>query len=321
MSQLLCKRTTRGDPRGTRITPRDLIALQAIAQAQPMTTRQVQTLLGLSDDMAQRRLRVLHNHGLVRTQVTALHEQNRYTLAPGAIPTLCRLGHDSESLWIPRGIERVDLAHHEATIDVYVAVRLATARSGRLQLVRWVFEREIRRSLGDVEGVLVPDAVGLFSREGEAPFAVAFEIDMGSENPSFVAKHKGIAYSVLAESEAPMLGTPCWTVACVVAPNARRLQRLALALAQVGVREGLWHLCLLGELDSRTVLGPSWLTPQVNASAGSVRLAPSSLWPAVGTGVGTRGRSSSDARTPTGSAAAADQARRGSGAFGPGGGR
>lgn len=291
MSVRALKRTTRQDPGGTRVTPRDLLALRFVSEAQPVTTHQIRRLLSLSEDMAHRRLKVLRDHGLLRVHVAAQHETNRYTLAPGAGPELGRLtGVSSDELWFPRGIERLDLAHHEAAVDLYVLVQVAIARSSRVKLLRWLFEREIRKTAGQAEGLLVPDAVGLFELDGGLRHAVAFEIDRGTENPSYVATHKGLAYADLLAAGAPILGTTSWSVGCYVAAPERRLHRLALALAEAEVPPRLWYLGLAGQLDERNVLLPRWVTPVVDPGAGTVTLGAGSPFEAVG----TRGRNGSD---------------------------
>ena len=293
------------------MTPRDLLALRFIAEAQPVTTGQVRRLLDLSEDMAHRRLAVLRDHGLVRVHVQAQHAPNRYTLAPAALPVLCRLsGSSPEDLWVPRGIDRVDLNHHSAAVDVFVALRSATTRSGRVRLVRWIFERELRKAAGDGVGVLVPDAVGLFELHDGHQVAVALEVDLATENPNYVGR-KALNYADLRDAAAPMLGTPDWVVACVVAAPERRLHRLAVAVAEAGVSERLWHFALLDRLDSRAVLGPVWLTPSVDRVANTVALASSSPWEGVGTG----GRNSSDGRAPVGTRPQADRGAARSGAF------
>lgn len=298
------KRMTRRDPGGSRVTPRDLLALRFIADAQPVTTGQVRRLLGLSEDMAHRRLAVLRDHGLVRVHVQAQHVANRYTLAPAAAPVLARLtGASPEEIWVPRGIDRADLSHHEAAVDVYVAVQQATTRSKRTRLIRWLFEREIRRATGQGAGTLVPDAAGLFEREDASRFAVVFEVDLGTENPNYVATHKGLAYGQLAGAGTPVLGTGDWSVACVVAAPERRLHRLALATAEVGVPARLWHFALSERLDDRALLGRSWVTPVVDPAANTVSLASSSPFD----GVGTMGRNSSDGSTRQNPASQADR--------------
>lgn len=300
MSANVPKRATRRDPAGSQVTPRDLLALRFIAEAQPVTTGQVRRLLDLSEDMAHRRLAVLRDHGLVRVHVPAQHAPNRYTLAPAALPVLARLT-GSEDAWVPRGIDRIDLAHHAATVDVYVALRAATTRSRRVRLSRWVFEREIRKAAGASPGVLVPDAVASFEIEGRA-VAVAFEVDLCTENPSFVAAKP---YGQLRAAGTPMLGTTDWSVACVIAGPERRLHRLALAVAEAGAPDGLWHFALLDHLDSRSVLTPTWLTVVVDRAANAVSLASSSPFE----GVGTARRNSSDGRTATATASAADRSQ------------
>lgn len=310
MTTVAPKRVTRRDPGGSRVTPRDLLALRFIAEAQPVTTAQVRRLLELSEDMAHRRLAVLRDHGLVRVHVAAQHQPNRYTLAPGAMPVLARLT-GSEGAWVPRGIDRMDLDHHAATVDTYVAIRGATTRSGRMRLLRWRFERELRQAAGSGPGLLVPDAVGLFELAGGRRAAVAFEVDLGTENPSYVATHKGLAYADLRAQFVPMLGTTEWAVACVVAAPDRRLHRLALACAEAGVLGGLWHFALLDRLASRNVLTQTWVTPIVDRSSNSVSLATSSPWEGVGTG----GQNSSDGRTAEKSAWQADPVHVELGAF------
>lgn len=312
MSFASSKRAQRQDPGHSRVTPRDLLALRFIAEAQPVTTGQVRRLLGLSEDMAHRRLAVLRDHGLVRVHVEAQHAPNRYTLAPGAAPILARLtGASPDEAWIPRGIDRLDLAHHEASIDVYVALRVATTRSDRLRLVRWVFERELRQTAGSAPGVGVPDAVGLVERADGSRIAVAVEVDLGTENPGYVATHKGMAYAELRIHGAPMLGTTDWVVACVVAAPERRLHRLALAVAEAGAPDRLWHFALLEQLKDRTVLGPTWRTAVVDRVANSVSLEASCPWE----GVGTKGQDSSDGLSGKSTAFAADRGSRNSRAF------
>lgn len=257
-------RTERRKPGGARLTPREAEALAFLSQAQPITTAHYTALLGLSPPIARRSLRKLRDLGLVRVHVSAMHEPNRFTLTPAAQPVLARaLDQSPEEFRVLRGIGRVDLAHHEAVVDLYVALKVAASRSKRLDLEQFTFERDIRRRLGTPRQVMLPDAVAVLAEESGERFAVAFEVDLATENPSWVATHKVIPYSKLRGIGRPLLGCNRWVVCCVTTSTHRR-NRLVQAAWSVGVPEGLWHYSTLTAISGCSILLPAtWVTPRV----------------------------------------------------------
>ncbi|MBI4438180.1 replication-relaxation family protein [Candidatus Uhrbacteria bacterium] len=271
------RRTARRDPGGARRTVRDTLVLTLVERAQPVTIDQVARGVQMSVPMARRRLRVLRDLGLVTVHLPeGLNGPNRVTLAPAARPVLAAaLGGEAGDYRVRDGVERVNLAHHDGQVDLYVALSVACGRSRAWRLARFLFEGELRRALPNAR--LVPDAVALLSA-GAGQVAVAFEVDLGTESPSWLA-HKALAYAALRSAGAPLLGTSNWRVAVTV-PTARRRNRLALAAWEAGLPEGLVSFAVASELTDRDILAPTaWLTPRVVTQDGTerARLAPSCL--------------------------------------------
>ncbi|MFA4844933.1 MAG: replication-relaxation family protein [Patescibacteria group bacterium] len=265
------------------MTVRDKLVLRFVEKAQPVTIDQVAGGVQMSVPMARRRLRVLRDLGMVVVHLPeGLNGANRYTLAPSARPALAAaFGGDAEEYRVRVGVQRVNLAHHDGQVLLYAALSVACARSHTWRLDRFLFEGDLRRALPSAR--LVPDAVALLSA-GEARCAVAFEVDLGTESPSWLAK-KALAYAALRAAGSPLLGVTDWRVAVTV-PTERRRNRLALATWEADVPVGLVYLAVAGELTDRYILAPTgWLTPRVVTQDGAerARLVPEGLLPAVPT--------------------------------------
>lgn len=283
------RRTARKDPGHARVTPREMLALAFIAEAQPITTAHYERLLSLHPRIARRSLQKLRDLGMVTSHVSSLNEPNRITLAPGARPVLAQaFGRSPEEYRLLSGIGKVNLPHHDGSVALAVALTVACARSERFQLTRFLFERDIRAQLGARSGSLVPDAAALLRDRAGRERAVAFEVDLATENPSFFARTKGEGYAALQGAGAPLLGCADWVV-CLVAPSERRRNRLALSAWEAGVPEGLWYFAVADQVSDRTFLEPVWWTPRLVEGGQGARLVLESPFETRPTG-GSNGR-------------------------------
>ncbi len=259
------KRTKPSYAGRARVTPRDLLALQFIAQAQCVHTGQLRRLLSMSCDMLWRRMRVLRDLRMVRVHVPeGAHRPNRYTLGPAAPALLARaLGEDIETFRVPRGIGNMNLAHHDGVVDIHLALVVACARSRSVELDEFIHERDIRAMLGIGGRAQVPDAVAKLIRPDGSQISLALEIDLATENPRYVRDRKGEAYAQLKLSAAPLLGCSDWVV-CFVAPSGRRLNRLVKALHDVVCPEGLFYYSQADEVVEANILTSAWSTVRSN---------------------------------------------------------
>lgn len=275
------RRQARRDPGGAKVTTRDLLVLQFVAKAQPVATHHLQALMECTLAIARRVGRRLRDLGLLHVHVPDVNGPNYFTLAGSAPPILARVfDRDPSEFPASRAIGKFNLPHHGGVVDVYAALQVATARSHRLRLLAFHFECDLRRTAGNPHGVQFPDAAALFEEAGGVRFAVAFEVDLGTENPSYVATTKAVPYAELARSGEPLLGERTWRVCCT-APTQRRLNRLAAASWEAGVPEGLWYYAIAPKLNPQVILGASWLTPRVISGSGEAALALESPFRAV----------------------------------------
>ncbi len=256
-------RTQRRSPGNARLTLREKLALAFIAHAQPISTQHYTALLDVNPHIARRSLRKLRDLGYIQVHVRALHEVSWFTLTPAAKPVLARaFGRTPADYRSMRGIGRVNLEHHARTVDLYAALTVATARSKRVSLETFLLEKDIRAQVGRGEGVQVPDAIAVLTREAAERVAVAFEVDCGNESPSYVVTHKVEPYTQMKEAGQTVLGCSEWRVCCTV-PTVRRRNRLVTALWDADAPEGLWYFALAQELTSRNILGQLWRTPRL----------------------------------------------------------
>ena len=256
-------RTQRRHPGNARVTPRDVLILDLIAKAQPVSTPQIRRFLDASTAVARHRMRILRDLGLVQVHVSALHEVSRFTLTPKAKGELARaLGRDPGEFKAVRGIGKVNLAHHEGVVDLHVALHVACAHSRTFTLVEWMFEKDIRALLGASLKTLVPDATAVVENYSSYKMAMAFEVDLANESLSYFVRHKVESYADLREVGHPLRKCDAWIVCCTV-PSERRLNRLALAAWEAGIPEGLWYFAVAGSLNERNILQAVWKTPRV----------------------------------------------------------
>jgi len=215
--------------------------------------------MGVSTQLARRAIRKLRDLQCLRVWVPQMAGQNFVTLdRVGAHLLEVKLGLRGDRLRTPKGIGRVQLAHHGQVVDLHLALALACARSRSFELIRFDHEAEIRRATGAGPGSRVPDGIALLNTPAGRQ-AIAVESDSGAENPSRTARSKGEGYAELSQQGVPLAGAAEWKVV-LLAPSIRRRNRVARAFFEAELPEGLFLFLSMTELDPRTVLEPLWWT-------------------------------------------------------------
>ena len=256
-------RTRRRDPGQSRVTPREILGLEFTSRAQPITTQHYQRLLGVHPRIARGSLQKLRNMGLVKVHLLALHEPNRITLTKKARGVLARaLGRDPGEFRVMNGIGKVRLDHHERTVDLFVALTVACARTRSYRLVDFLLERDIRARIGNPHKSLVPDAIAVVEGPGGERRSVALEVDLGTENVNYVLRSKMEPYASLWQARHPLLGCDQWAVCCSV-PKARRRNRLVKAAYEAEIPEGVWYFATTDSITERNILRDVWMTLRV----------------------------------------------------------
>lgn len=226
------KRTT-PNPSATSVAPteRDLDALADLVWAGFLSTRQIERLHFPSRRRAQRRLRALLDHGLVRAhlQAGALERENAYTATPLALERLAEAGfYDGSAPALGRLPRISKLAHGLATRDVFVAARL-WERGGDGRRLEALFEGELARDAELREHRVVPDAL-LILEVGGANARLFVEIDLGTETTSTLrAKMQKWA------SWGPL--TPPGSRLLFVCERAARLRTISTLIAETGLAQ------------------------------------------------------------------------------------
>lgn len=272
------KRTIRLPVGRRRLMPRELWALAWMARgAQPMTTGQYCRLLAVSHPIGRRSLRKLRDLRLVRVHVLGQEEASRYTLTEtGKRQVVEAFGESYAKARTPRGVGALGaLPHHEGTVDVAIACARLEVEHG-VDLVRFKFERTIRAELGVGSSARVPDAVSVHDSGGGGRLAVAWEIDLATENPNYVAATKGQPYADIWQAGRDLDGESRWVVVCVV-PTQRRVHSLVRAMWEL-LPEGLWFFVLSDELCRHGLSNQSaWQTLAIGDE--TVQLVNDSPWP------------------------------------------
>ena len=141
-------RTGRRDPGRARVTPRDLVLLRFVAEAQPVRAVDLAVIAGMSHQTVRRRARTLRDLGLVSTHVVAAESPNFYTLAKGALPILRRLGFPDDRLYVPSGLGKVNVEHHLGAVELHAALHRACSVDNATRLDEFLHERDLRRLTG-----------------------------------------------------------------------------------------------------------------------------------------------------------------------------
>ena len=179
--------------RGMRLTLRDLEVLQALHTARYLTTPQIEKLFWRGGTVGrakacQQRLRLLHQHGLVRRIALPIRRGDKpkpYVYAldrKGAELLVSELGIEPGQIdWRARTQEEhyPFLEHLLTTTDFRIALTQACEQSG-VVLQEWEDEKELKSIHnveyvtlhgphgGSVRAALVPDAYFVLARDGQA---------------------------------------------------------------------------------------------------------------------------------------------------------
>ncbi|MEV7523728.1 replication-relaxation family protein [Streptomyces sp. NPDC091371] len=195
------------------LTPRDLWLARMLHEHRVLTTHQITSLAYTSLRSAQRRLRTLHDSGVLDsfrplTQTGSAPEH--YTLGPaGAAVLAAHAGCDLADLgWRPSHTGRIAYSPslgHDLGVNELLTHLAARARTGTTPLAGlniWLSERSCARRWGDI---VRPDAYAEW-QEGEARLSFLLEYDTGSQPlPRVEAKLVGYAAFCTTTSTQPAL--------------------------------------------------------------------------------------------------------------------
>jgi len=170
--------------------PRDIEVLRSLAWAGYLSTKQIEALHFPSRRVAQRRLRALLDHGLVRARLQGdvlLHRDNIYTLAAAGGRLLEERGAEEQVVQPRRVPQWRALQHALAIRDVFVAFRTAE-REGLVVLDDVLFEGDLARAEDFRSAAVTPDSLVVLRTAG-GERRIAIEVDLGTE-PLRVIRHK-----------------------------------------------------------------------------------------------------------------------------------
>jgi hypothetical protein len=204
-------------------------ALSDIAWAGVLSTRQVCRIHFPSRRRAQRRLRALLDHGLVRAhlQGEALHRENVYTLTSLGVDRLIERGAFPDGPPRPFRVPRPQkFAHALAVREVFVAFRSAE-REERLRLTDFRFEEELAGGWLGRDAGLIPDGLAVVESGGSEQVLLV-EVDLGTETTTTL-RAKLAAYRRAFECGLGFLGsaTTRLLVAAVSETRGATLLRLS----------------------------------------------------------------------------------------------
>lgn len=226
---------------------RDIDVLESIAWARFLTTDQVQRLHFPSRRTAQRRLRALLDHGLVRAALQgedALHKTNLYTVTAQGADRLVEAGVGDEGSMRPGRVPRLQKLKHALVVrDVFVEFRLAEQR-GVFDLVDFRFEEDLAGEPLFRAARLIPDGLARV-RHGGTDETLGVEVDLGTETTTTL-RSKIVAW----RSVLPHLG---WSSVVFVVPGQTRAATCTRLATEAGVSLAVVHAdALCGHLGART---------------------------------------------------------------------
>mgnify|MGYP000916873223 CR=1 FL=1 len=213
---------------------RDIEILESLAWAGVLSTGQIHRLHFQARRRAQRRLRELFDHGLVRAhlQGDALERENVYTLSPQGLDLLVEHGAFPDGapalvhVPAPGKLRHALLARH-----VFVELRRAHL-DGALVLDDFRFEGELAREPSFRTLGIIPDALALV-RPSSHPETWAIEVDAGTETTT-VLRAKFDKYARAFAAGMGLFSSPTLSLV-VLAPRAGRLQTLATIASAAGL--------------------------------------------------------------------------------------
>jgi hypothetical protein len=161
---------------------RDIATLESLAWAGVLSTAQLERLHFPSRRRAQRRLRALLDHGLVRAHLQGelLQRDNLYTLSQLGLDRLVEEGAFPDGVPPLARVPAVPKQRHVLAVrDVFVAFR-AREQAGHLALVDFRFEGDLAREQVFKSHGIIPDALAVVAREG-TEVSILVEVDAGTE--------------------------------------------------------------------------------------------------------------------------------------------
>jgi hypothetical protein len=224
------------DTRAVVGSTRDTEALTSLAWAGFLETSQIERLHFPSRRVAQRRLRALLDHGLVRAhlQGEALQRPNVYTMTRTGLERLTEQGRFPDGTPKPSRMPRPQhLRHALAVRETFVAFVLAE-KTGAFELKDFRFDADLGGVAVFKAAHLVPDALAEFVVEGFS-YTVGIEVDLGTETTATLAA-KFSAWSRLLG--AGFGSAPQRSRLLATAPTAARVATLARLLKEVGLAPG-----------------------------------------------------------------------------------
>lgn len=213
---------------------------------------------------AARRLRVLADHGLLQTSVTALHKPNRVSLLPRGVEFVpLRL---AEGVVLRTRVvgTSVSADHLAASAAIWASLAVRLIRPGSPRLRRFMTEAEIRRTVGTVHDGLIPDGIAILETSRGASAAFAIEVDLGSEALP-VLNRKLVRYAPFLAEGSPFHGLRLDAV-IIYAPGTTRLERIGrlAARSSIGTRVFLQDVAGVGPdnvLEDLMVAPPDQAAP------------------------------------------------------------
>ncbi len=184
------QRTTEGAI-GIRVTDRDLWILEALGKMRFLRTKQLARLFfDGSRSAANKRLRRLFDHSLVKVWITGLADDNLYSLTTRG---RSQLEDHGANLHCPRGVEG-NLDHLLAINDTRIAFVLGTLEFG-VRLCWWHSDWDLRTH---ARASLVPDALFAVDWPEVGPRTYSLELDHNTKSPrEFLKKltgYRGVTY-------------------------------------------------------------------------------------------------------------------------------
>jgi hypothetical protein len=236
------------------LSARDRLAFRCLLRARVMRTGDFVPLVFPSLPIARRRLRKLHDAGFVVAFIEQLHLDTRWVLDTKGYEALA--GRDPDAP-VQRAVR--DLAplrdHHAMLVRFWVLLVRACHDSPTTSLERFSFEWELATPPGTgTRGLYLPDAV-VSLKTGDKTNHLVVEADTGTENPSYVAKHKITVFGSLLRARKSVHGhVPDRQL--ILAPSERRLRSIARAARQLPL-DGVYGRILAAD-DTEFSLNDGW---------------------------------------------------------------
>lgn len=263
------------DPPGIRLQTRDVEVVKAVYEYRFLLRDQIVQLLFPSVRTANRRLKLLFQHGYLQrlflSDGTPLGEQRAQAIyaldEKGANLLAAEYGIDRGEIdWYSHRNQVGEhfIQHHLRINDFRIAITLAAEERGD-QVLGWIPERKLREDpervrdpKTDKKHPVIPDAYFVYEL-GETGLRAHFflEIDMATmSNPRFAEKvERYLLYRQGRYFEERYEGRSFRVL--VVTTSQRRLRNLKQTTEQAGGKSTFWFATFEG-LDSGKILGDIW---------------------------------------------------------------